>query len=183
MAVEPQINVFESIALAVFVAFYLPSEYQYVKYVDLGQFTKQVGKFLVEAIGFSLFIGAIALFFDWSSRSSHSLFDSILSPIPSIVWVVLGTAYSTWILGRSQIQFPKLDLKQWLVVNVIVLICFVVLTILRDYGANLPIVVKICIPITMWVAIERYKKLIAIGKLNYKLQQMISDAQRAAVDN
>jgi hypothetical protein len=35
----------------------------------------------------------------------------------------------------------------------------------------------------MWVAIERYKKLIAIGKLNYKLQQMISDAQRAAVDN
>ena len=181
MTTGPPISVVGSVAVAIWIAFQFPPEYHYLKYVDLGQFTKQVGKFLLESFGMCLFVVALSFIFHWDDASTHDSFiDSIINAVPIFIWFIVLTGVLTWILRGQSIQFPKLNVKQWLVINLMIAAAAGTLVLVEPYLSH---VVSACLAMVMWVAFESYKKLIEIGRMNYKLRQMLINAQRGAVED
>ena len=150
-----------------------PYECEYLRYVNLAQFAKVLGQYLLACIGWAAFLWILSL---TPLSGSEPWFPS-LKFVPQYIWFVLIMAFLTKIMHRFKLVFPKLTRTQWLVVNLFIVTITAIFVISKYY---LPLPALDFLAIAIWQAVERYDALIKIGKVN---QEVLETLMAMAVDN
>jgi hypothetical protein len=180
MVSERSITVLEAVLFAVWVASTFPVEYEYLKYVDLGQLATHFKKFLVACIGWC--VGAVVFWYLYELipvAADDSLFSSMIKAIPDLVWFIVWTSYLTWSLRGQTLAFPKFSFKDWIVLNIVMAAAAGILLLSKEFVPN---IVVLCIAIVLWSALEAYRNLIQTGKINYRLKKQLMDSLKASAE-
>jgi hypothetical protein len=149
----------------------LPSDYHYLRFVDLGTFAKQFGKFLATWLGLTAAYLAYISFFGTEDSSS-----SWLSFVPGVVWIFVWVPFVTWLLSHGgKFELPATTTKQWMAFN----FCFVVfgLVLLATYGVFGKIAYGV-VALGVYRLLVMYEKLVSRGKENFETLYAPVDSPR-----
>jgi len=157
-------NVVTALAITLFYIVAFPYEYEYLRYVTVGQVFDEVKRFFWGWVGWSIVLVVFSYFSDSSPvRSYDSFVNSVFTAFPQGVWYVIAVASSTWILRGQKMEWPKWSGKQWLFVNCCVAIGAAFFLLLAD---ELPHFLVALIVVSLWKSFEVYAALIKQGKSN-----------------
>lgn len=154
----------------------MPVDYEWLRYVTLGQFVKRVGSYLVLWVGISVSFVLISLAFTYlgqaTQAANESWLGSAIGLVPSFAWFIIILGLLTFTLSGESIAFPEVNLKQWLVLN-IVLSVFIGLIYLASKINHDP--AAMCAIVGVYEAIPTLRDLIEIGKKNHAREAVIVD--------
>jgi hypothetical protein len=92
-----------------------------------------------------------------------SSFNIFMRSIPAFVWYFLSMAFWPWSLRGMRLELRKLNAKQWLTLNTLIVVVAAPLVVSNYYS---PQAALACVLIVIWKGLEMFVSLVEIGKNN-----------------
>src|ERR1039457_2485465 len=173
MTLNGTMTVVDGVAIGLLLLPILPHDYVPLRYVELGQFAKLAAKTFLVWICWSVAVFLLSLVppEKWTNTS----LDSLIDVIPAFGWFAFWIIVLSAMLRGLKLEIPKYTARQWIVVNVIVILGAAAIIASSRYISKPS---SAFVMLGLWQGLTLYSKLLVVGQQNIESPQPFGGAER-----